>query len=293
MSERRDNGPLRVPPERDVPPELRARVLHQALREDAPVAGRRTRIAPVLAGLTTAAVVVGIVYGVAQNDSEPPPITGSGGEHTGAPEPVHKSVQTVVGELSEQKKTQAMHECGDVLGVDTGFRMTTMVLKSPVGQIVVSGSADQDSADHVQAFCTPFSAVTSLRGANLPTTGAPVQVIADSRVQGRLPARGDTSRESYYDGAWFVATPGVATIEARIVVDGHAGRWHATERVNGFVFAATWRALTQAELAGEIRVDYRAISADGTILTIPDIKTSTVTPADTARLVARQTAVQP
>jgi hypothetical protein len=166
--------------------------------------------------------------------------------------------------------------------------MTTVFVRSPLGRIDAVAFADT-SEPKTRIFCTPFGVVTSVPPANIVTAQTPVKVVAGSRVQGTLPTRNDREGyRAYYDGAWFATSRGVASIEARLVVDGQAQKWHQAERVYGFVFASVWAPLTDEQASAEVTVEYRAISVDGTLMPMPKaVASSTVIPAGTARLSER------
>ena len=292
MSDRRDNGPLRLPPERDVTPQLRARVLHEAMRGERKPSRPPTRIGPLLAGLAAAAVVVGIVYTVSGGGEGDTPATRH--DSTGQQVPAHDVVETVVKTILGGKIQPIKDRCKAAAGVDADYRMTTERLRSPLGHIDVGAYADSVSAMHTQIFCTPFGVVTSLPDENIVTAQQPVSLIAGSRVQGLLPARNDSRRRSvYYDGAWFAVTHGIKQIEVRLIVDGEEQPWHAATRTHAFVFAATWAPLTIDQLAG-VTVEYRAISVDDTVAPMPEaIASSTLTAAAARQLNDRRDVFPP
>jgi hypothetical protein len=293
MSDRRDDGPLRLPAEREVPPQLRARVLHQAVRDDHQPARRPTRIGPVLAGLAAAAVVVGVVYAVGQSADR----GGSGKDDIagnditpGSQVTPHDVVETVVRVPGDQAIGGVQRECRQATGVDASLRMATQILRSPLGRIESGAYALTASADHTQIFCTPFAQITSRRDDNMVTAQSPVAFVANSRVQGTLPTRNDAQRVAYYDGAWVSVTSSVQSVEVRLVVDGVPQTWHAAKRYHGFMFAATWEPLTEDQASSAVTVEYRAISVDDRVLPMPsDLRSSTVVPDQTPALNDRQT----
>jgi hypothetical protein len=288
MSDRHDNGPLRLPPEREVSPKLRARVLHEAMREERKPVRPPTRIGPVFAGLAAAAVVVGVVYVVSQNgDDGHTPATHQ--DTTGQPVAPHDFVETVGDAVPKDKAADVQGRCNAATGIEAGYRMTTEKLLSPLGRVNVGAYAVKGSKKHTQIFCTPFAVITSLPDDNIVTAQTPVKLIAGSRVQGLLPTRNETADNSglsvYYDGAWFAVTSGVQQLEVRLVVDGEAQPWHAAKRLHAYLFAATWAQLSDDQMAGDVTVQYRAISVDGTLMPMPEgITSSTVTPAETQHL---------
>jgi hypothetical protein len=293
MSDRRDDGPLRLSPEREVTPQLRARVLHQAMREDRTPERRPKRVGPVLAGLAAAAIVVGVVYAVGQSDARP----GSGDDNVagnditpGSQVTQHDVVETVRRPVGDAGAPDVRRECRQATGVHAAFRMSTQILRSPLGQIEAGAYADKASPDHTQIFCTPFAQILSRRDDNLVTSQSPVALVANSRVQGTLPTRNDSDRLAYYDGAWVSVTTSVAAVEVRLVIDGVPQTWHAAKRYHAFMFAATWAPLTEDQASHDVTVEYRAISVDGTVLPMPsDLQSSTVVPAQTAPLNDRRT----
>jgi hypothetical protein len=292
MSDRRDDGPLRLPPEREVTPQLRARVLHQAMREDARPTRTRSRIGPALAGLAAAAVVVGVVYSLSQQGGGDGQTPATGGGYVGQPVGAHATVATLVGAVPDDQVAGIQRRCKQAADVHANYRMTTDRLRGPIGRFAVGAYADKASSLHTQIFCTPFAVLTSLPADNIVTTQNPVGLIGGSRVQGLLPSRNPSEGgSSYYDGAWFAVTKGVKAVEARLVIDGKAQTWHATERTHAYLFASTWAALAADQLSGEITVEYRAISVDDTLMPMPDALTSsTVTPAETRHLSDRRDA---
>jgi hypothetical protein len=279
MSDRRDSGPLRLPPEREVSPQLRARVLHQAMREDRKPARPPTRVGPVLAGLAAAAVVFGVVYAFSRGGDGQTPATNQ--NRTGQTVGAHDVIETVVRAVPNGKIGPVEDRCSAATDVEADFRMTTELLRSPLGRVDVGAYAL--SKHHTQIFCTPFAVVTSVPKANIVTAQEPVRLVAGSRVQGLLPMLNHPDRRSYYDGAWFAVTHAVKQIEVRLVVNGEPLPWHAAVRTHAYLFAATWAPLTQ--LAGDVTVEYRAVSVDNVLMPMPaGLASSTVTPADTAPL---------
>lgn len=288
MSDRRDSGPLRLPPEREVTPQLRARVLHQAMQEDRKPERRPTRIVPAIAGLAAAAVVVGVVYTVSQDGGGDE--GGSNAANTGLigqPVATHDVVETVLNTVPDAKVQPIKMQCQEATGVVAKYRMTTQLLRSPVGRIHAGGYGQQKSTHPTRIFCTPFATVVAGPSA-IVTAQEPVRVIAGSRVQGLLPTRNETDNDSaYYDGAWFAVTSSVKAIEVRLIIDGEPQIWHQALSSHAYVFASTWAQLTQDQLDSgvEVTVEYRAISTDDTLMPIPAaIKSTTVTPADTPEL---------
>jgi hypothetical protein len=283
MSDRRPDAELRPPPNRDVAPQLRARVLNEATRGDRRPSRPPSRFGPIVAGLAAAAVVVGIVYSLSREGEGRTPATND--SPTGQLVGLHDSFETVVKVIPTDKIKPIQQRCKEAASVDAGRRMTTLRLHSPIGRIEAGAYADSDSAEHTQIFCTPFAVAMSLPPLNLVTAQTPVKLVAGTRVQGLLPMRGDSAREAYYDGAWFATAAGVEKIEARIVIDGEEQTWHAATGVNAYVFASTWAPLRKAQETAEVTVQYRAISDDGTLMPMPrSVESSSVRPADTPRL---------
>jgi hypothetical protein len=292
MSDRRDNGPLELPPERDVTPQLRARVLNEAMRADRKPSRPPSRVGPILAGLAAAAVVVGIVYSFSTNGDGDTPATRQ--DTPGEPVAMHEAVETVVMEVPDAKIAPIQDLCKEATNVDARFRMATDRLRSPLGRIDAGAYADKGSAAHTQIFCTPFAVLTSTPAENLVTSLTPVKLIAGSRVQGLLPRLKHPDQQAYYDGAWFAVAQNVKQIEVRLVVDGQPRKWHSATAHQAFVFAASWLPLTDGQVNSEIDVEYRAISVDDTLMPMPEsIASSTVTPADTPPLNDRRTVFPP
>jgi hypothetical protein len=287
MSDRRDNGPLRLPPEREVSPQLRARVLHEAMHGARKPSRRAARIGPIVAGLAAAAVVAGVVVTFNQGGDGGPPATRQGTSHRQVGE--HDAVDTVVKAVPDRVIGELRRRCSRASGVEVERRISAVRLRSPLGRIDAVVFNDKQG-DQTRAFCTPFGVVTTVPPENVVTAGTPVKLVANSRVQGLLPTRRDREGyQAYYDGAWFATSPGVAQIEARLVVDGEPQTWHSAERLHGFVFAAAWGALTDSQTMGEVTVEYRAISVDGTLMPMPpDVASSTVTPAAAGELSDRR-----
>jgi hypothetical protein len=286
MSDRRDNEPLWLPPERDVTPQLRARVLHEALREDRKPARRPTGVGPILAGLAAAAVVVGVVVTFNHDQGDGTPATQQPSRQLVGE---HDVVDTVVRAVSDRKIADLQQRCSQAAGIEAERRIASVRLRSPLGRIDAVVFGDRQ-APRTRVFCSPFGVVTSVPPANIVSAGTPVKVVTGSRVQGLLPTRNDhEGLTAFYDGGWFATSPGVAQIEARLVIDGEAQVWHSAERVHGFVFATTWAALADDQLAQDITVEFRAISVDGTLLPMPtDVASSTVTPSLTEELAAHR-----
>jgi hypothetical protein len=293
MSDRRDNGPLRLPPEREVTPQLRARVLHQAMREDRRPERKPTRIAPVLAGLTAAAVVVGVVYAVSQ-DGGAGSKNGTNNGAVGQPVAAHDVVQTVVRTVPDDKVAPIKDRCGEATGVDAKYRMTTELLRSPIGRIDAGAYSAKNATPPTRIFCTPFASIAVLPG-KIVTAQEPVRLIEGSRVQGLLP-RHNPDKRAYFDGAWFAVLSGVKAIEARLVVDGVPQTWHQAESTHAYVFASAWAPLTDGQLADglDVTVEYRAISADDTLMAFPaPIASTSVRPADSPQLPAQRDVFPP
>jgi hypothetical protein len=293
MSDHRDDSPLRLPPEREVAPQLRARVLHQAMREDRKPERTPNRVGPVLAGLAAAAIVVGVVYAVGQSDDG----RGSGNDNVagnditpGTQVTQHDVVKTVVKVPGDAAVGDVQRECQEATGIPGSLRMATQILRSPLGRIESGAYALKSSADHIQIFCTPFAQITSRRDDNMVTVSTPVAFVANSRVQGTLATRNESDRLAYYDGAWLSVTSSVEAVEVRLVVDGVPQTWHAAKRHHAFIFAATWAPLTEDQAKSEVTVEYRAISVDGRVLPMPsELQSSTVVPSQTAPLNDRRT----
>jgi hypothetical protein len=274
-----DNDPLRLPPEREVSPQLRARVLHNALKTtEAPATTRRlTRWVPYVAGLAAAAVVITVVTALQHGDSgEVPPVGGGEhrqmvGEHDAAAVTIHARKGVIT--------RRARFWCQGLTGLDNaGHSLTTELLRSPVGPMTVGAIVNYPSQR--EGFCTPFGSSTSERNANMVSLQQPIVEVPGSRVQGLLPPRRDDSdRQVYYEGTWFAVAPGVGQIEARLVVGGEEGVWRATEAIHAFVYASTWKSLTPDQADSEVTVEYRAISADGELIPVPGLSSSRVIPA--------------
>jgi hypothetical protein len=281
MTDRRDNGPLQLPPERDVTPQLRARVLNEAMRGDRKPSRPPSRVGPILAGLAAAAVVVGIVHSFSSNGDGDGDTPATRQDTAGAPVEPHEAVEIVASAVPDDKIRPIQDRCNEATNVDARFRMSTNRLRSPLGRIDAGAYADKGSAAHTQIFCTPFAVLTSSPTDNLVTSSTPVKLIAGSRVQGLLPRLKDPEQQAYYDGAWFAVAQNVKQIEVRLVVDDEPRKWHSATCIQAYVFAATWVPLTADQLNTEIEVEYRAISVDDTLMPMPEsVASSTVTPAD-------------
>lgn len=260
---------LSLPPERDVSPQLRAQVLLNATDPTVRPARPPRRWAPVLAGLAAAAVVVAVTVFVLHDDPAAPPI--AGGPTTSAPTvKPHESVGVDVRPLTDPEKRAVRADC---LGPDpdepAGVVLSARLLRSADGNVMAAGFANADSGN--QYFCTPFGQATVSRDDTMVSMETPVIALPGSHIRDYTPDQDGSGASTVVDGAWFAVSPAITAVEARLVVDGDAGEWHATQTFSSFVFASAWRHLSAGQVAGDVRVEFRALTADGQQLAVEPV----------------------
>jgi hypothetical protein len=284
-----DRQPFDLPPDREVSPQLRARVLHQALSDTTTSRPRPSRwLAPVAVGLGAAAVVLGVVVLVSHDDgAEGPPAAGN--HETQAPhvEP-HEVLAVNLETLEGSARAQAHDACMRATPVErAGLYLSSQLLRGSSGPFMQLAYATRTAdGQQRQFFCTPYGVTEAGSHSHLTSLETPIEPIAGSRVSGVVAGNEGSGTQAYFDGAWFAVSHGVAAIEARVVVGSDPGVWHATKRwTTSYLFASTWRTVSPSQNAAEISVQYRAITTDGQILMIPGFRSTTVGPDDVRPLV--------
>jgi hypothetical protein len=285
-----DRDPFDLPPEREVTPELRARVLQHALSTDTAVRRRRRWATPLVTGLAAAAVVFGVLVVFTQGGADKP-VGPAGHDNLG------ETHAKVIGDhpfynvddiaLPQKVKPAAMDSCRAASPPrgGAGHILTNRRLfgpDDPVGALVYDNRDTGES--YRRYFCSPWGVVATQRDDALTSLESPIAPIEGTRVQGLLDPADGSNSEIYYDAMWFANISSVESIEARIVVDGVPGTWYRTKRFSEYSFVSVWTKLAPSQLTGDIEVEYRAINTDRELVEVPGMTSMTVSPADVGRL---------
>jgi hypothetical protein len=280
-----DRDPFELPSEREVSPELRARVLERALSTDTAVRRRRRWVMPIAAGLAATAVVFAVLVVVNRGGSEAPvgPTASDDTQPTVAQVvPDHTFVNLDAGRMSDAVRLAAREACQSVLppqGKQAAHVLASRRMQGPDGLIAVVGYDNPvATAPYQQYFCTPWGVLENPQPRMRPAPEFPIEAIEGSRQQGLLEAPDGSGGQVYYEGVWFVTDPSVDAVEARVVVDDVPGEWYRSRRNSEYMYASVWQELSPAQLAGDVdvEVEYRALNPDRAKISVPGLSSTTV-----------------
>jgi hypothetical protein len=284
-----DRDPFELPRERDISPELRARVLERALSTDTAVRPRRWAM-PIVAGLAAATVVFAVLVVINRGGSEQPvgpTSTDSSQPTAGRFVPDHTFVNLDAGRMSDAVRREARQACQSVLPPrgQAAHVLASRRMHGPDGLIGVLGYSNPDArAAYQQYFCTPWGVVENSQPPMRPTIESPIEAIEGSLQQGLLEARDGSGAQIYYEGVWFVTDSTVDAVEARVVVDDVPGEWYRSRRNSDYMYASVWQELSPEQLAGDIVVEYRALNPDRALIEVPGLSSTTVAPSSLPQL---------
>ena len=274
---------LQPPPPRDMPAHRRREIRTALVR----ASHRRRHPHRWLVALPVAvlALLLGLGLGLARPWEVGPPVVGvpspaptgtaastvptpDAGRSTPAPSPrpaVPAARPTDLGPLSKAARSKAVSRCLDGLG-----RTTTVATLHFARRTALSGDAVVfEGRDGVAYACSDdgsglISGPVSKMG-DLPAPDAkhPV-VLVDG--EGLSSASGQGRVDATTSGAYRV-TDAVASLQSRLVVDGHAGAWFEASRSDGWAWTGAslnYAGTIPRRLPGvDFRVDVRAFDAAG------------------------------